>query len=575
VALAPIFLPLNFFYDEKLVIINASTLQRFNASTHKLALILFVMFVAMFQSLAQSLDHQYSCGIDGSASAPGGGGPENPICTDPNSVRFIRVAVHYLLREDTWVETITDNCNSSIPPYSFTYVGPGNFTETNDGVGNPGYNGFQHAENFVGIANEMLADNQDHWRKTPGINYPTTPPDINIHYLLVGAYFHRDDEAFDGTKTPQQIHAKYDVQTTQVIDIYCIHRPNLGWTGNAFEFGGNNKFVYLNSYQWYLKPYCREWAKTAIARSLNHEIGHTLSLGHTWEGFDFCDDTPEGFLYDHIDGNNCYPKRANCWTYDPSKPGCPKKPCDEWSKISNNIMDYNHWDPAWTECQIGRMNQNLLGNGNPYIHSCNGCAPSQAFFYIRSPQAVCPPQQGGGNVILNGQPSVNENRYLIEICEVLATQPNNCIAGYFNSGWQIGALGNVSLSTLYTFQANKVYKVKLTVDNTECPGSDVHEQLLYTTDDCTYPPPPCCFEMAATNPFSNDLMVYYNAPEEGSLNLSLINLNTSATISLYNSSTVTAGFYEQIFQLGSLPSGNYALRAIFNGGLYTKNIVKL
>jgi hypothetical protein len=81
--------------------------------------------------------------------------------------------------------------------------------------------------------------------------------------------------------------------------------------------------------------------------------------------------------------------------------------------------------------------------------------------------------------------------------------------------------------------------------------------------------------MAATNPFSNDLMVYYNAPEEGSLNLSLINLNTSATISLYNSSTVTAGFYEQIFQLGSLPSGNYALRAIFNGGLYTKNIVKL
>ncbi|MBN8680856.1 MAG: zinc-dependent metalloprotease [Chitinophagales bacterium] len=531
------------------------------------------MFFVFFQTIAQPLENPFVCGTDGSPSGPGGG-PENPICTDPASVRYVRIAVHYLLREDTYVETITDNCNSAIPPYSFTYVGPGNFTETNDGVGNPGYNGFQHAENFVGIANEMLADNQDHWRKTPGVNYPATPPDINIQYLLVGVYFHRDDEAFQPT-AGLNIHTKYDVGSNTVIDVYCLHYPGFGRDGEAFEFGGFNKFVFLNDYKHYLKPYCREWSKINTARSMNHEIGHTLNLIHTWSGLDNCNDTPEGFLYDHIDGVNCFPRRANCWTYDSSEPGCPKKPCDEWFKISNNIMDYNHWDPAWTECQIGRMNQNLLGNGNPYIHSCNGCAPSQAFFYVRSPQAVCPPQQGGSNVILNGQPSINENRYLIEICEVLANQPNNCIAGYFNSGWQIGALGNISLSTLYTFQANKVYRIKLTVDNTECPGSDVHEQLLYTTDDCTYPPPPCCFEMAATNPFGSNLTVYYNAPETGNLNLALINLTTSVTTTLYNSSAVTAGFYEQTFQVGQLPSGNYALRAIFNGGIYTKNIVKL
>ncbi len=80
---------------------------------------------------------------------------------------------------------------------------------------------------------------------------------------------------------------------------------------------------------------------------------------------------------------------------------------------------------------------------------------------------------------MNGQPSINENRYLIEICEVLESQPSNCIAGYFTSGWQTGQLGNISLSLLHAFQANKVYNIKLTVDNTECPGSDVHEQLVF------------------------------------------------------------------------------------------------
>ena len=219
------------------------------------------------------------------------------------------------------------------------------------------------------------------------------------------------------------------------------------------------------------------------------------------------------------------------------------------------------------------MNQNLLGNGNPYIHSCNGCAPSQAFFYIRSPQAICPPL--ASNVILNGQPSVNENRYLIEICEVLASQPGNCYAEYFNSGWQVGTLGNVSLSTLYNFQANKIYKIKLTVDNTECPGSDVHEQILYTNDDCIDTPPPiCCYEMAALNPFSEHLTVYYNVPENGEISLALINILSGTTTTLASPTEVTTGTYQQDFQTSSLPNGNYTLRAIFNGGVYTKNILK-
>ena len=555
-----------------------SRLLRFSASPLlRLMLCLFLSSGWIGQIDAQPANVEFVCGTSGSSATVGGGNVENPICTDPNAVRYLRVAVHFLIREDTWVETITDNCSSTIPPYSFTYVGPGNFTETNDGVGNGSYNGFQHAENIIGLANEMLATNETQWRKTPGINYPNNPA-INIQYLLVGVYFHRDHEAFDGTKTPFQIHAKYDVETNQVLDVYCIHRNNLGYDGNAFVIGDFNKFVYLNDYKHYLKPYCRDWSKTNTAHSMNHEIGHTLNLLHTWneaDQFEGCADTPLGFIYDKIKSNgDCVSDFANCWDYHPSIIGCPKKPCDEWSKISNNVMDYSSYDPAWTVCQIARINQNLLGNGNAYVHSCNGCAPSQAFFYVRSPQAICPPQQGGSNVILNGQPSVNENRYLIEICEVLANQPSNCIAGYFTSGWQTGQLGNISLSLLYAFQPDKVYKIKLTVDNTECLGSDVHEQLLYTNHECTYPPPPCCYEMAATNPFGSHLTVYYNAPENGGLNLTLINLLSGSTTLLFSSTEVQTGFYEQDFQTSSLPNGNYTLRAIFNGGVYTKNLLK-
>ncbi len=182
-------------------------------------------------------------------------------------------------------------------------------------------------------------------------------------------------------------------------------------------------------------------------------------------------------MYDLIDGRNCSPRRANCWTYDTAKPGCPKKPCDDWSKVSNNIMDYNHWEPAWTQCQVDRINQNLQGNGKAYIHASHGCAPPQAFFYIPSPQTIC---ATGCKVWMNAQPSVHEDLSLIEICEVSADQPEVCRGGYFSSGWLSGFLAEINLSDWYTFLPDKVYRIRLTVENTACPGSDVYEQVVYT-----------------------------------------------------------------------------------------------
>jgi hypothetical protein len=71
------------------------------------------------------------------------------------------------------------------------------------------------------------------------------------------------------------------------------------------------------------------WAFRGI---INHEIGHVLGLRHTWNANDGCDDTP---------------KNINCWN------NTQPPPCD--TAASNNLMDYNANQSAWTPCQLGKI----------------------------------------------------------------------------------------------------------------------------------------------------------------------------------------------------------------------------
>jgi hypothetical protein len=68
-------------------------------------------------------------------------------------------------------------------------------------------------------------------------------------------------------------------------------------------------------------------------------MGHVFGLSHSWYE-DGCDDTPT---------------HTNCWNYSDTPP------CDKY--VSNNVMDYNSQQIAWTPCQIGkihlRMNDTL------------------------------------------------------------------------------------------------------------------------------------------------------------------------------------------------------------------------
>lgn len=84
-------------------------------------------------------------------------------------------------------------------------------------------------------------------------------------------------------------------------------------------------------------PEAKYWDYATL---INHEIGHVLSLVHTWRGNDGCDDTP---------------KHPNCWNT-----GAP--PCD--SMVSNNVMDYNSRQNAYTPCQIAKAYSTLQAGGN-------------------------------------------------------------------------------------------------------------------------------------------------------------------------------------------------------------------
>lgn len=532
------------------------------------------------------LHDQEPCGVSPELGRESGELPEGylPICTDPNQIKYVRIAVHFLLPGKIIKLDIPDcDTNGTI----ISYIGLGNFTETGDGFTNSGYNGYQRAEDIINQANAELEDNEHQWRKAndpnvqnPPLNitYPANPPEVKVRYLLTGVYFHRDEAAYYLQNTRAQIHAQYGVSPATTINVY--YTPNGNWSGIANTFGGVAKYVFNNDYFAYVKPACRNWSLTYSGSILNHEIGHTLGLRHTWNEDDNCTDTPLGYLYDEWSNGACtFNQRANCWSYDLSIPTCPTsnggRPCDEWYKISNNLMDYNQYAPhAVTECQIAQMNADLTGSGNMFVHSCNGCMPSVAFFQLPDVYNICPSPLPGVAFFLNGTASFNENRWLIDICEVDPANPNTCINN-INTGWNTGTIGKVNLLSFYTFQVNKHYRIKLIVDNSECPPSSEFSKVIEVKGciEPEYPDEPS-IEFAATNPFNDYLTVFYSISAPGTLQIRLLNINTANISTLLEASEIEAGNYQLVLESGSIDPGSYSFQLLYNNHLFTKTIIK-
>jgi len=249
-------------------------------------------------------------------------------CSDPLSyapdtlhldhfpMKYVRVNVHFM--------------NSSDSSRNFNYP-----------------EGVKKAHDLINAANHDIETN-DKLFLPPGNDIPALPPQYRLKITPRpgnpddnGVYFHYDDELYfyvikgrNENRSKRKVIDTYGVQLDTVLNIFILpHHPDSmasptyrpSWAGialtNAVKITGwfENKVT--------------EWELRFV---LNHEIGHLFGLMHTWAFNDGCDDTPH------------HPK---CWNFSDTPP------CD--SLVSNNVMDYNAYQSAWSPCQIGKIHYAL------------------------------------------------------------------------------------------------------------------------------------------------------------------------------------------------------------------------
>jgi hypothetical protein len=166
-----------------------------------------------------------------------------------------------------------------------------------------------------------------------------------------GVYYHFDDSLYayvhkgrHRNNSDRRVIDRYAIRPDSVINIFVLpHHPDsvgsptypAGGVGIALGMAMKISGLYEHG----LPP-------SDFAGLTLHEIGHILGLSHTWQFNDGCEDTPH---------------HPNCFNVGPS-------PCD--SLLSNNVMDYNTWQQAWTPCQLGKVHRNMArreGTARPYL----------------------------------------------------------------------------------------------------------------------------------------------------------------------------------------------------------------
>ena len=200
---------------------------------------------------------------------------------------------------------------------------------------------------LVWVMNKSLNENMKMWLPQ-GNNTPALP--IPFRYTMVedpttysglAIYNHVDDELCFFVKqgkhrnnTDMRVINKYRIDHDSVLNVFLMPHPPDSVKSRTYRADASGIALGTSvkvGGQWIKKP--DHWGVRGI---FHHEIAHVLGLSHTWNTNDGCDDTP---------------RNPNCYNHS------DKPPCD--TEASNNIMDYNAHQAAWSPCQLGKIVRNF------------------------------------------------------------------------------------------------------------------------------------------------------------------------------------------------------------------------
>ncbi|MCO6491756.1 MAG: hypothetical protein J5I98_25295 [Phaeodactylibacter sp.] len=544
-------------------------------------------FLALTGHFARAQSGQYEgirdCGVTEETPSYAPESAPN-FCFDVDAIQescikvWIRINLHFFL---------DDNCEGTLDPLGIQNI--------------PGDDAYELAEDIIKRANDALENNRMQWVQDTfwGIQPQDVKPEqcVPFRYVLSGVYVWCSDTAqntsgfnfpFFQSNFGQNINTEYNAYFVDVSgDANGVAN---GQPGNAFT------------------------AEDFGVGVFNHEMGHVLSLLHSFED-DGIGDTPRvRFKYDYnCDGDTAdtFPFPGVGWegrwrqcfdnllnpevVYDRSldydgngtedypdlcdmPSPCLPYPCCSWLYVNNNIMSYSRYTEccaAYTEGQITQILENL--STNTY------CA------YIEEITDDCPPPMANIHVLPN-EGSVDDCSYCLHLSASMHDDYYQ-VDFYESSGALLYSTGLLSgpanrfcisraVSPPYGyphgFQPGETYTAVLKMEN-YC-GDEAQEALTFTFEavECDEEDPGHRIAITGKypNPFSGTLQVDFTAEEAGHLEIWLVPAAGGTDVLAHSEYLVSPGSYQKSLSTSQVPAGTHYLALCLDGETIAETVVK-